>query len=90
MLRKWGNGVPESSNYAARGMAIGLAIGAGWGVALDAGLKNMAFMSIGVGAGMCIGPAIGAGLDKKAKGARDAASVTDATDSVEEWEERQL
>jgi len=41
----------ENCRHIGPGIAIGLAIGAGLGVAFGLALGNMAFMSIGVGAG---------------------------------------
>lgn len=55
---KDGNG--RESSELGRWLAIGMVMGAGFGMVLGAALDNMAFMSIGGGAGMCMGLAIGA------------------------------
>ena len=53
------NQPPRKTNYIGLGVAFGIILGAGMGLALD----NMAFM----GAGLAIGVAIGAGLEQRHK-----------------------
>ncbi|MDX1315683.1 MAG: hypothetical protein R3356_09285 [Eudoraea sp.] len=49
-------------------MVLGMSVfGVPLGVAFGAALDNMAFLSIGFGAGMAIGIGLGSGLDEKAK-----------------------
>lgn len=55
----------EKTNYIGRGLALGLVLGAGWGVALSAASDNPAFLAIGAGCGMSIGIAIGTSLQRR-------------------------
>jgi hypothetical protein len=49
-------------------MVLGMSVfGMPMGVAIGAGLDNMAFLAIGIPIGMAIGMGIGAGMDKKAQ-----------------------
>jgi hypothetical protein len=57
MSEKQEKQAPKKPSYMGIGLAIGLCLGAGLGLALD----NMAFM----GAGLPIGVAIGAALDQR-------------------------
>jgi hypothetical protein len=59
MSEKQENQSPRKMNYLGLGVAFGLILGAGMGLALD----NMAFM----GAGLPIGVAIGLALDQRHK-----------------------
>ena len=65
MKGKLSSEVPEKTNYVGRGLAIGLAIGAGYGVVLSAATDNPAFLSIGIGSGLAMGIAIGSGLQRR-------------------------
>jgi hypothetical protein len=58
----------EKSNYIGRGLALGLAIGAGWGVALSAATDNPGLLAIGIGCGISLGVAIGSGLQRRHEG----------------------
>ena len=53
------------TNYVSRGLAIGLVLGAGWGVALSAATDNPGMLAIGIGCGLSLGIAIGTGLQRR-------------------------
>ena len=52
-------------NYIGVGFVLGLAIGTAWGIALSAAMDSPAFISIGIGGGMCMGLAIGSSLQRR-------------------------
>jgi hypothetical protein len=49
------------------GLMFGMIFGTALGVVFGVALNNMGFMAIGIGAGMCIGLAIGASLEQRRK-----------------------
>jgi hypothetical protein len=65
MKGKLGSKEPEKTDYIGRGLALGLAIGAGWGVALSAATDNPGMLAIGVGCGISLGVAIGSSLQRR-------------------------
>ncbi len=66
LVEKELNLVPRK-HYLTRWLALGMAVfGVPLGVALGAGLHNMAFIGTGIPIGMVIGMALGAVMDKKA------------------------
>ena len=65
-------------NYIGIGFVLGLAIGVAWGVALSAATDSPAFISIGIGGGMCIGIAIGSSLQRRHEQEEGAAPANDA------------
>jgi F0F1-type ATP synthase assembly protein I len=62
MSRTSDDQAPGRTNYRALGLSLGLCFGVALGVVFGIVLDNLAFMSIGIGGGMCPGLAIGAGL----------------------------
>ena len=58
---------PQKPNYLGLGISYGLIFGAGLSTILSLVLDNPAFIGIGAGLGMCLGVAIGAGLERRAK-----------------------
>ena len=58
-------GQEKQVNYTGIGLVLGLAIGAAWGIALSAATDSPAFISIGIGGGMCIGLAIGSSMQRR-------------------------
>ena len=60
-----GNKAPRETSNAVKGMCFGMIFGVALGIVFGAVLDNMGFMSIGIGAGMCIGMAIGSAKDRR-------------------------
>ena len=58
----------EKTNYVSRGLAIGLVIGAGFGIALSAATDNPGLLAIGIGCGISLGVAIGSSLQRRHEG----------------------
>ena len=56
---------PQETSHAVRGMGFGMIFGVALGIAFGVVLDNMGLMSIGIGAGMCIGLAIGTSMDRR-------------------------
>ena len=59
---------PEETNYLGRGLAFGLIFGAALGIVFGVALDNMAFMPIGIGAGLTLGLSIGTAVQERQKG----------------------
>ena len=78
----------EKTNYIGRGLAIGLAIGAGSGVALSAATDNPGLLAIGIGCGISLGVAIGASLQRRHEeeqsGEAEPAAQSDGDEGVGE------
>jgi ABC-type nitrate/sulfonate/bicarbonate transport system permease component len=57
--------VTQSNNLVGLGMLLGMIIGVALGVALWLATGNPALFAVFIGAGMCIGLAVGAGVDER-------------------------
>jgi predicted outer membrane lipoprotein len=58
---------PEQTNFLAPGLAFGLILGAAFGIVFGVALDNMAFMAIGVGAGLTLALSIGTAMQERQK-----------------------
>jgi F0F1-type ATP synthase assembly protein I len=77
-----GSKAPRETSNAVKGMCFGMIFGVALGIVFGAVLDNMGFMSIGIGAGMCIGMAIGAAQDRREAEDEERAL---AAQSGEDW-----
>ncbi len=62
------NQIPKKTNYTGLGLTLGLIFGSSTGLLYGMALDNLAAgFALGIGGGMCLGLAIGAGLDQRNK-----------------------
>ena len=67
MSDSFNKGHPEETNFLAPWLAFGLILGAGLGIVFGVALDNMAFMAVGVGAGLTLALSVGTAMQERQK-----------------------